>query len=382
VTSLPAVKVGIVGFGSIARSHLSALRALPATRPLAVRPVFSVIVSDRVDEVRPEADALGIERVVRTVTEALEDADLQLLDVTSRNDAHAAQATEVLRAGRALYIEKPVARTAEEARELADLAEASGAIAQPGLVMRYEPAVARARALVHQGAIGTVVHGYLANLHGSYLNPERPMSWRLRGSVAGGGAMLDLGVHALDAARFILGEPRLVGARARTVVPERPTSQGERELVDVDDWAWAELEVGVARINIEASRASLGAEGMPFQLFGTEGSLVGDAGSGALQLRRFDGGEAAFETASRRDPWLRVVEELRPPPRLTLGSFVDLHAAALHHALLRVAGLDPAQGLAPSLTDAAVSEQLAHEIVDVGMATERDGLADVRAGVR
>jgi hypothetical protein len=77
-----------------------------------------------------------------------------------------------------------------------------------------------------------------------------------------------------------------------------------------------------------------------------------------------------------------VVEELRPPPRLTLGSFVDLHAAALHHALLRVAGLDPAQGLAPSLTDAAVSEQLAHEIVDVGMATERDGLADVRAGVR
>jgi predicted dehydrogenase len=382
VTSLPAVKVGIVGFGSIARSHLSALRALPATRSLAVRPVVSVIVSDRVSEVRSEAQALGIERVVSTVTEALEDPDVQLLDVTSLNDRHAAQATEVLRAGRALYLEKPVGRTVEEARVLADLAAASGAVAQPGLVMRYEPAIVRARALLREGAIGLVVHGYLANLHGSYLDPARPMSWRLRGSVAGGGAMLDLGVHPLDAMRFLLGEPRLERAAARTVIPARQTANGERELVDVDDWAWAQLAVGEARINVEASRVSLGAEGMPFQLFGTEGSLVGDVGSGALQLHRFDGGEAVFEAAARRDPWLRAVQELRPPPRLTLGSFVDLHAAALHHALLRVAGLDPAPGLAPSLTDAVASEQLAHDVVAAGMAVEGVGLADVGAGVR
>jgi predicted dehydrogenase len=377
--SQPAVKVGIVGFGSIARSHLSALRALPATRPLAVRPVVSVIVTDRPDQVRPEAAALGIERVVETLTEALQDPELQLLDVTSRNDRHAAQAREVLRAGRAVYVEKPVGRTAEEAHALAELAVDAPAVAQPGLVMRYEPAVVRAAALVRAGAIGQVVHGYLANLHGSYLNPARPMSWRLRRSIAGGGAMLDLGVHPLDVVRLVLGEPVLVSAAARTVIRERPVQDGAREAVDVDDWARAELAVGDARITVEASRVSLGAEGMPFQLFGTEGSLVGDLAAGGLQLGRFDGAEATFEVDAARDPLLRVVEDLRPPSRLTLGAFVDLHAAAVHHALLRVAGVDPAPGLAPTMADAAVAERLAHDIVAAGMRTEGGSLADVGA---
>jgi predicted dehydrogenase len=379
--SQPAVKVGIVGFGSIARSHLSALRALPATRPLAVRPVVSVIVTDRPDQVRPEAAALGIERVVETLTEALQDPELQLLDVTSRNDRHAPQATEALRAERAVYVEKPIGRTAEEALALAELAVTLPAVAQPGLVMRYEPAVVRARALVRAGAIGQVVHGYLANLHGSYLNPERPISWRLRRSVAGGGAMLDLGVHPLDVVRLVVGEPALVSATARTVISERPVRDGAREMVDVDDWARAELAVGDAQITVEASRVSLGAEGMPFQLFGTEGSLVGDLAAGGLQLGRFDGAEATFEVGAARDPLLRVVEDLRPPSRLTLGAFVDLHAAAVHHALLRVAGVDPAPGLAPTMADAAVAERLAHDIVAAGMRAGHDSLADVRAGV-
>ena len=368
----PVVQIGLVGFGSIARSHLSALRGLPATRPLRVRPVVSVIVSERADAVREEAQALGVERVMTSVEEALADGALALLDVTTRNDRHRAQALAILEAGRGLYIEKPIGRTAAEALEIAERAERSSAPSQAGLVMRYEPAVVEARALLRAGAIGEVRHGRFAIAHGSYLDPDRPISWRLQAARSGGGAMLDLGMHLLDSIRFLLGEASIVSASARTIVGERPAPDGGMARVDVDDWAWAELEVPEgAHLTVEASRVALGAEGNGFELYGSAGSIIVDLVTGRMELRRFDGAEAAYRTESLRDPWVRAVADLRPPPRLSLGSFVDLHAAGLHHALLRIIGDDPAPGLAPTLADAAAAEALAHAIVEAGMAASR-----------
>ena len=364
----PTVPIAIVGFGSIARSHLTALRSLPVVRPDSVSPLVTTIVTERPSEVREEAAALGVERVVETVEEALADGDLGLIDVASRNDRHAAQGRLVLDAGRALYIEKPIGRTPQEAEALAARAHEVDWPSQVGLVMRYEPAIVEARALIREGAIGEVRHGRTGTFHGSYLDPSRPISWRLRAASAGGGAMLDLGVHLIDALRFLLGEARLVTASARTVVATRPGADGAEERVDVDDWSWAELEFGAgAHVTVEASRIFLGAEGLPFQLYGTEGSLVGDPEKGRLTLRRFDGREAAYREVARGDPYVRVVETLRPPSRLSLGSFVDLHAAGLHHALLRVAAEDPATGLAPTLSDAAAAESIAHAIVEMGL---------------
>ena len=363
----PSVHIAIVGFGSIARSHLSALRDLPVVRPGSVLPVVSTIVTERPAAVRDEAEALGVRRVVVTLEEALTDHELQLVDVASRNDRHAAQAREVLDANRALYLEKPIGRTRQEAESLATHALDVDLPSQPGLVLRYEPAIVEARALIREGAIGEVRHGRMGSFHGSYLDPARPTSWRLRAASAGGGAMLDLGVHLIDALRFLLGEARLVAASARTVVVSRPGADGDDEPVDVDDWSWGELEVGNgAHVTVEASRIFLGAEGVPFELYGTAGSLVGDLGTGRVALQRFDGREAVYREAARRDPYVRGVEALRPPARLSLGSFVDLHAAALHHVLLRVAGDDPAPGLAPTLADAAAAESVAHEIVETG----------------
>jgi predicted dehydrogenase len=361
--SIPTVAVGIVGFGSIAKSHLSALKALPVVRDLSFRPVVSVVVSERAELLHRDVASLGVTRMVSSLEEALADPELTLIDVTSRNDSHAASARAALEARRALYLEKPIGRTAEEARALSAMAAAMPRPSQAGLVLRYEPAVVTARALLRQGAIGAPRHGRMASFHGSYLDPARPISWRLRSATAGGGAMLDLGLHLIDAARFLLGDARLVASSARTIVPQRPTEDGGSAAVDVDDWAWAELEFGdELRVTIEASRISYGAEGMPFELYGTEGSLVGDLRSGQLALNRFDGAEQDYRRRAATDRFVQAVEALRPPSRLSLGSFVDLHAAALHHACRRAIGDDPAPGLAPTLADSAAAELLAHAI--------------------
>jgi len=364
----PTVPIAIVGFGSIARSHLSALRSLPVVRPGSVVPEVRAIVSERLDAVRPEAQALGVSRVVETVQEALTDPELQLVDVASRNDRHADQARAALDADRAVYVEKPIGRTSHEAESLAGRALEVQRPTQVGLVMRYDPAIVEARALIAEGAIGEVRHGRTGSFHGSYLDPRRPISWRLQAEHAGGGAMLDLGVHLIDALRFILGEARVVSASARTVVAFRPGTDGVGEPVDVDDWAWGELQFDAgAHVTVEASRIFLGAEALPFELYGSAGSLVGDLhDGGALALRRFDGREAAYLEAAGRDPFVMAVQELRPPARLSLGPFVDQHAAGLHHLLVRMTADDPAPGLAPTFADAAAAESIAHALVTMG----------------
>jgi predicted dehydrogenase len=327
-----------------------------------VRPVIAAVVTERAESVRPEVAGLGVERTVSSLDEALGDPTLDLVDVTSRNDQHAPAARAALAAGRAVYVEKPIGLDAAEAHAIAALADVSSRPGQAGLVMRYDPAIVMARALVRLGAIGEPRHGRMGSFHGSYLDPARPMSWRLRRATAGGGAMLDLGLHLIDAARFVLGEAALISARARTIVPRRPAEGGATGTVDVEDWAWAELAFGDARVTIEASRVAYGAEAMPFELFGTDGSLVGDLRRGEIQLSRFDGRQDEYRRQAAADPFVTAVAALRPPARLSLGSFVDLHAAALHHALRRTLGDDPAPGLAPTLADSAAAEALAHAV--------------------
>src|SRR5207247_2529400 len=137
--SPPTVPIAIVGFGSIARSHLAALRSLPVVRPGSVSPVVSTIVTERPDAVRSEAAALGVQRVVETIEEALAEDDLALVDIASRNDRHAAQVRAALDADRAVYVERPIGRTTDEARSLATRALDVARPSQAGLVMRYEP---------------------------------------------------------------------------------------------------------------------------------------------------------------------------------------------------------------------------------------------------
>jgi predicted dehydrogenase len=364
----PELRIAVVGFGSIARTHISALAAMPAVTPLPFRPVVHTLISQRIAEVKEDAVALGIQHLASSVEEALDDPDLRAFDVTTVNRYHVRDAGPVLRAGRPLYIEKPAGRTPSEAAQLAELAGRSPAPSQVGLVERYHPNIVQVRALLRAGAIGELRHARLAILHGSYLNPARPVSWRLENASAGGGAMLDLGLHQVDLASFLFGELSVSAARSRTVVNERPDGKGGTRAVDVDDWAWAELQTATgAAITVEASRIALGAEGTTFELYGTQGSLVGQLDSRTPPtLTRFDREESSYWRPVDADPEVRAVLALLPPPRLSLGIFVDTHLASLHHFLLRVAGHDPLPGYGASLADSAIGERLVATITSPG----------------
>ena len=113
--------------------------------------------------------------------------------------------------------------------------------------------------------------------HSSYLDPQRPMSWRLRWAESGGGAFADLGAHMVDMVTYLLGDAFRVGAKMRTFITERPETRGsnQMETVDVDDWAFCTMELKNGAIgHIEATRMAAGiSDEITLQVFCRNGSL-------------------------------------------------------------------------------------------------------------
>jgi predicted dehydrogenase len=361
------LRICLVGMGSIARTHLAALGALPALRNLPFRPAVDAVVTRRASELRSSLAALGVARVYESLEQALAQDAPDAVIVATENDRHLADARAVLRARRPLYIEKPLGRTPEEAAEIAALAAASEQPVQVGLVLRYDPGVAAVRALYTAGAIGNLKQARLTSFHGSYLDPSRPLSWRMSRSRAGGGALLDLGLHLVDLARHLFGELDVAAASAHTFVADRPGGHA-----DVDDWAWLELRTRAgASVTAESSRIAYGGEGAGIELYGDEGSLLCGLGSArAPRLRRFDGRESDWLRQAADDAPAAAVRNLLPPARESLGAFTDAHAASLHHFLLRVVGADPAPAVVPTAADSAAAEALVAEAIQLAAGRE------------
>jgi predicted dehydrogenase len=126
---------------------------------------------------------------------------------------HAEQAVAALERGRAVFCQKPLARTAVEARRVVDAARAADRLLGVDLSYRHVRAFATARDLVRSGELGEIVAAELV-FHNAY-GPDKP--WFRDAELAGGGCLIDLGVHLVDLALWTLGplEPddaRLVGA--------------------------------------------------------------------------------------------------------------------------------------------------------------------------
>jgi predicted dehydrogenase len=189
--------------------------------------------------------------------------DIDVVDIVTPGDSHAEIACAALAAGKHVICEKPLANSVDEARAMADAAHAAaadGILAMVGFTYRRVPAVTLARDLVAQGHVGTI-RQVTASYHQDWLvDPASPFTWRLDKSLAGSGALGDIGAHAIDLAQFVTGHRvTSVSGIIETLVPERPDAQGHPSVVTVDDRAVfaGRLDDGVLG-SFEVSRMSTG----------------------------------------------------------------------------------------------------------------------------
>jgi predicted dehydrogenase len=195
------IRWGVVGPGRIAESVLPDFAHVPHARPVAV--------ASRSQE-RADAFAArhGLERAHGSYAAILADPDVDVLYVATPHAQHAAFATDALRAGKALLVEKSFTATSAGAAEVVELARQTGVFTMEAMWTRFQPAVVALRELVADGAIGEV-RSVQADLGVARVYDPADRLFALE---LGGGALLDLGVYVVSFAQLLLGAPDTVTA--------------------------------------------------------------------------------------------------------------------------------------------------------------------------
>ncbi|MBI1278773.1 MAG: gfo/Idh/MocA family oxidoreductase [Anaerolineaceae bacterium] len=275
----PTLGIGMLGYAFMGKAHTNAFKKLPYMMypPVAI-PKLVAICGRNQEATAAAAQRYGYEGYYTDWREMLKNPDIQVFDNGGPNDAHAEPTIAAAQAGKHVFCEKPLARTAEEAKHMLDEVEKTGVKHMVAFNYRFVPAIVQAKKLIESGALGRIFHFRAVYLQEWIIDPNFPMIWRLDKDQAGSGALGDLGAHIIDLARFLVGEPKSVMGMARTFVPERPLGDGSGKMgkVTVDDAfvSLFEFENG-ALGTLEASRFAQGRKNFnSLEINGENGSIT------------------------------------------------------------------------------------------------------------
>ncbi len=270
--------IAMVGYGGVARVHTLAYRSIPYHYGLTTDTVRIVAVAEnKPDAAKQAAREIGCDIWTTDYHELLSRDDVDIVDVCVPNFKHAEIIVAAAEAGKHVYCEKPLAMSVAEGQQIVRAIERAGVKAQLNFNFRFFPAVSRARQLIAEGFLGRVFSFRGCFYRASYISPDKPLSWRLRKDVAGGGALFDLGSHVLDLIYYLLGDFGSTQATVETLIKERPVAPGaaEKGPVDVDDIVLMQLRMADGALgSVEISRMGTGATNdMVIEIFGEKGAL-------------------------------------------------------------------------------------------------------------
>ena len=275
---VPSLGIGMIGYAFMGKAHTNAYIDMPFFfYPPPARPKLVAIAGRTRDKVAEAARRYGYQKYYTDWMELVKDKDVQLVDIGTPNDEHHDQAIAAVENGKNVLCEKPLARTAKEAREMLDAAERAKVRHMVAFNYRFVPAIVQAKRLIQRGTIGKLLQFRAVYLQEWIMDPNFPLVWRMRKDIAGSGALGDLGAHVLDLARYLMGDITDVSGLTRTFIDERPLPEdpAKKGKVDVDDAFMALLKFQNGAIgSVEASRFAAGRKNFQrLEIHGTEGSI-------------------------------------------------------------------------------------------------------------
>ncbi len=265
---------------------------------LATGGVEAAAVCDPSAECAAEAARLAPDaRQVGSLAEMLA-LDIDGVVIATPSALHAAQSIEAFAAGKAVFCQKPLGRTAAETQQVIDAARAADRLLGVDLSYRHTDAMRRIAGLVRSGALGRVFAVDLT-FHNAY-GPDKP--WFYDAAQSGGGCVVDLGVHLVDLALWTLGFPEVREVDARLSSGGRPLVPGQ-----VEDHAVAQFAAGDAQVRLACSwRLHAGRDAViEAAFYGTEGGAALRNVNGSFYdftAERFNGTHAE-PLASPPDAW-------------------------------------------------------------------------------
>ena len=270
----------MLGYAFMGKAHSNAMLKIPHMMyPPPAIPVLEAICGRDQEATAEAARRFGYRNTYSSWEEMLRNDNVQVLDNGGPNNVHAAPSIAAAEAGKHIICEKPLARTAEEAKTMLDAVNKAGVKGLVAYNYRFVPAIRQIRLLIDQGLLGQVYHFRAVYLQ-EWIMPHYnlPMIWRLQKDLAGSGALGDLGAHIIDLGRYLVGDVKSVSGMTRTFIEERPWDDGTMGKVDVDDAFAALLEFENGALGtVEATRFAGGRKnGQRIEINAEKGSVVFD----------------------------------------------------------------------------------------------------------
>ena len=274
----PEIGVGMLGYAFMGKAHSHAMLNIAHMMypPPAVPRLVGIAGRDE-QAVAEAARRYGYDGYYTDWRAMLDNDDIQLFDNGGPNDTHADPCILAAERGKHILCEKPLARTADEAQSMVEAVQKAGVKNMVAFNYRFVPAIRQIRKLIDSGLLGQIYHFRAVYLQEWVMaHYDLPMIWRLQKSVAGSGALGDLGAHIIDLGRYLVGEIKSVSGMTRTFINERPWDDGTMGKVDVDDAFTALLEFDNGAIGtVEASRFAAGRKnGQRLEINAEKASIV------------------------------------------------------------------------------------------------------------
>ena len=277
------LRCGIVGFGFIGPHHAEAMRRLGFVDVVAV-------CSDEPEATRRKAERLRIPKVYEDYADLISDPEIDVIDVVTPTHLHYPIAMAALARRKHVIVDKPLALSAEQAKQLVAAARAAGVVNAVTFNYRYHPLVQHARVLVSKGELGDIhlVHGHYLQ---EWLLYDTDFSWRLEPEKSGPAAMVaDAGSHWFDLVEHVTGlRIAAVLSELKTTIPirKKPLSAAREAFAEAVAEDTEDYEVKVPDLGIALLRFSNGASGsfatsslcaghkndLRFEVHGSRGSL-------------------------------------------------------------------------------------------------------------
>lgn len=269
------LRIGVIGAGGIANTHLQAYTKVPQAEIVAICDIDE-------DHLNLTADAHNIEKRYNSMEEMIASEELDAVDVCVWNCNHAKCSIYALEHGLNVLCEKPMAMNAEEAEAMRDAAQKAGKLLMVGFVLRFSSE----NELIQdfKDDMGDIYYAKATYLrrHGA------PGGWFCDKARSGGGPVIDLGVHVIDQTRYLMGSPKPVSAYAVTSYktgfrPELKNKIGwqprkskfDNGVYDVEDFGTALIRYdNGAVVLLEASYSLNGESRTEKALYGTKGGVV------------------------------------------------------------------------------------------------------------
>lgn len=357
------IRIGIIGLGGMANSHMEHIDKLNDVRIIAV--------CDSNSEARERVASkrnIARDKQYSHYTDLIADRDVDAVLSITPNNVHCEIIKCCLLHKKPFMTEKPFTRTFEEAIELNQLfdADANQVPSMVGYSYRYVASFRYARELIRQGKLGPIRHIFVQYLQSWGLPMyETPMNWRYSNEISGTGVLADLGTHMVDAARYLIGEFAEVSAMLKNLVPQRldPTTNNMIP-VDIDDFSGflATLDNQIAGV-FQTSRNAYGSGNQ------LEVTIYGEKGTISVSCENPEQLTWIRPNTELDNPSYSVKELHKVPSEYVIGQMQDFFDMLRGHVR---------DGL-PTLKDGYANQEVLEAIFQAAQAKRTIGLEDFRS---